>query len=206
MYSLDQRCIAVELYIKYDLQVNPVVKELGYPSKRILYKWYKKYLERGGHPKIHTKNSPYSYEKKNIAVDYYMNQEISITTIFKLTEPIVKLANEELKRIQSLYEAYITYAITLNEYVLQLKTVQKKLFRPIMSDLQNFYHGSSIYDGYYDKSNMFCVNVLTFVDEQVLYAKDRNKPNLLEWNYDKWMKICSTDYAKYHSEKCKIKH
>lgn len=32
MYSLEQRRIAVELYIKYDLLVNPVVKELGYPS------------------------------------------------------------------------------------------------------------------------------------------------------------------------------
>lgn len=40
--------MAVELYIKYDLQVNPVVKELVYPSRRILYKWYKEYLERGG--------------------------------------------------------------------------------------------------------------------------------------------------------------
>ncbi len=50
MYSLEQRHIAVELYIKYNLQVNPVAKELGYPLRRILHKWYKEYLGRDGHP------------------------------------------------------------------------------------------------------------------------------------------------------------
>jgi len=34
MYSYKEHKIAIELYIKYDLQVNPVVKELGYPSRR----------------------------------------------------------------------------------------------------------------------------------------------------------------------------
>jgi hypothetical protein len=63
MYSLEQHRIAIELYIKYDLQVNPVVKELGYPSRRILYKWYEEYLERGEHLRTHTRKSPYSYEK-----------------------------------------------------------------------------------------------------------------------------------------------
>ena len=30
MYSYEERRKAIELYIKYDLQVNPVIKELGY--------------------------------------------------------------------------------------------------------------------------------------------------------------------------------
>lgn len=88
MYSLEQRRIAIELYIKYDLQVNPVVKELGYPSRRILYKWYKEYLERGGYPQTHTKKSPYSYEKRKYAVEYYMEHGKSLAnTIRKLGYP-----------------------------------------------------------------------------------------------------------------------
>ena len=39
MYTYDQRRKAIELYLKYDLQVDPVIKKLGYPSRRILYKW-----------------------------------------------------------------------------------------------------------------------------------------------------------------------
>lgn len=88
MYSLEQRRVAIELYIKYDLQVNPVVKELGYPSKRILYKWYKEYLERGDHPEKHTRKSLYSYEKRKQAVEYYMNHGKSLAnTIRKLGYP-----------------------------------------------------------------------------------------------------------------------
>ena len=73
MYSYEERRKAIELYIKYDLQVNPVIKELGYPSRRILYKWYKEYIEKAGFPEKHTRKSKYSDEQKRLAVEYYFN-------------------------------------------------------------------------------------------------------------------------------------
>ncbi len=88
MYSYEQRKIAIDLYIKYDLQVNPVIKELGYPSRRILYKWYKEFLELGGLPHKHTKKSNYSDEQKKIAVDHYFEHGKSLAnTIRKLGYP-----------------------------------------------------------------------------------------------------------------------
>ncbi|BBF42410.1 mobile element protein [Lachnospiraceae bacterium KM106-2] len=73
MYTYDQRRKAIELYLKYDLQVDPVIKKLGYPSRRILYKWYKEYISQGGFPEKHTKKSIYSDEQKHTAIEYYFN-------------------------------------------------------------------------------------------------------------------------------------
>lgn len=73
MYSYDERRVAIKLYIKYNFNVNAVVKELGYPSRRILYKWYKEYIEKDGIPDIHTKRSVYSDEQKKVAIEHYQN-------------------------------------------------------------------------------------------------------------------------------------
>lgn len=78
MYSYEERKTAIELYIKYDLQVNPVIKELGYPSRRILYKWYKEFIEQQGFPKKHIKKSMYTDEQKHSAVKYYFEHGKSL--------------------------------------------------------------------------------------------------------------------------------
>lgn len=38
---------AVKLYIKYDLCVADTVRELGYPNRNMLVRWYKEFRETG---------------------------------------------------------------------------------------------------------------------------------------------------------------
>lgn len=57
MYSKEEREKAIKLYIKYDKSVKlyikydksaaTVIRELGYPDRSTLVKWYKEYLETG---------------------------------------------------------------------------------------------------------------------------------------------------------------
>src|SRR5690606_38087530 len=39
VYSREERMKAVKLYFQYDRQVAPVLRELGYPSRRALRRW-----------------------------------------------------------------------------------------------------------------------------------------------------------------------
>lgn len=84
MYSYEERKTAIELYIKYDFQVNPVIKELGYPSRRILYKWYKEFIAQQGFPKKHIKKSIYSDEQIHIAVKYYFEHGKSLAQTIRV--------------------------------------------------------------------------------------------------------------------------
>jgi transposase-like protein len=43
MYSYEDRMKAVELYIKYDLSAAATIRELGYPNRKMLARWYKEY-------------------------------------------------------------------------------------------------------------------------------------------------------------------
>ena len=45
MYSYEERMKAVKLYIKYDLCAADTIRELGYPSRKMLVRWYKEYQE-----------------------------------------------------------------------------------------------------------------------------------------------------------------
>ena len=47
MYSAEQRMLAIETYIKFDLSASGTVAELGYPTRHSLRTWYKDYLEHG---------------------------------------------------------------------------------------------------------------------------------------------------------------
>jgi len=47
MYSYEDRKRAVELYIKYDRNIAAVIHELGYPSRQMLYLWYKEFTAKG---------------------------------------------------------------------------------------------------------------------------------------------------------------
>jgi hypothetical protein len=59
MYSYADRLKAVELYIKYDLNVAAVVHELGYPSRNMLRQWHQEYIETGGLHEKHGKRHSY---------------------------------------------------------------------------------------------------------------------------------------------------
>lgn len=47
MYNTEQRKLAIETYIRFDLSAADTVAELGYPTRHSLRAWYKDYLEHG---------------------------------------------------------------------------------------------------------------------------------------------------------------
>ena len=47
-YRAEQRKLAIETYIKFDLSAAGTVAELGCPTRHSLRAWYKDYLEHGG--------------------------------------------------------------------------------------------------------------------------------------------------------------
>jgi transposase-like protein len=71
MYSYEDRIKAVELYIKYDLSAADTVRELGYPSYKMLVRWYKEYLETGGLHEQYIKRPAYTAAQMKAAVNYY---------------------------------------------------------------------------------------------------------------------------------------
>ncbi|ABM62072.1 IS3 family transposase [Halorhodospira halophila] len=72
MYTYEQRIKAVELYIQYDKNAAVTVRELGYPSKKNLRRWYDIYAATGDLPKRSKRKPRYSAEQKQRAVDHYM--------------------------------------------------------------------------------------------------------------------------------------
>ena len=48
MYSKEEREKAIRLYIKYDKCAADVIRELGYPDRKTLRKWYKTYIGNWG--------------------------------------------------------------------------------------------------------------------------------------------------------------
>ena len=72
-YSRQQRERAVDLYIKYEHSAADVIHELGYPSRTILYVWYRERLEeeRAGVPSGRgQRHRRYSDGQKQAAVDH----------------------------------------------------------------------------------------------------------------------------------------
>ena len=51
MFTGEEKIRAIELYFKYGKKLAPVVRELGYPSKRNLRRWIRSWEAGGGvHP------------------------------------------------------------------------------------------------------------------------------------------------------------
>ena len=46
MYSYEDRLKAVQLFIKYNYRAAQVIRELGYPNRHMLVKWWKEYQEK----------------------------------------------------------------------------------------------------------------------------------------------------------------
>lgn len=79
MYSYEDRIKAVELYIKYDLCAADTVRELGYPNRKMLVRWYKEYQETGDLHKKFIKHPTYTSDQMQVAVNYYLEHGRSIT-------------------------------------------------------------------------------------------------------------------------------
>jgi transposase-like protein len=76
MYTREQKIKAINLYIKYDHSITAVIRELGYPSYKMMYNWYKRYLEEketGVVWKNRAGKTKYSEEQRLAAVNYYKN-------------------------------------------------------------------------------------------------------------------------------------
>lgn len=103
MYSRKERLQAVEFYLKYDKKAYLVYRELGYPDRRQLYKWYEDYLEEqktGVIKKCYIKTSPPKYNDEQIqkAIYYYMEHGKSISgTISALGYPCKDVLRKWLK-------------------------------------------------------------------------------------------------------------
>lgn len=71
MYSYEDRMRAVKLYIQYDRSAAATIRELGYPSRKNLDRWYQEYREYGDLHRSFPSNPKFSSEQKRTAVDYY---------------------------------------------------------------------------------------------------------------------------------------
>lgn len=73
MYSTEQRKLAIEAYIKFDLSAADTIAELGYPTRRSLRAWHKNYLGHGevGPPK-RQREPKFALGMGQAAVDYYL--------------------------------------------------------------------------------------------------------------------------------------
>ena len=75
MYSREDRNRAIELWLKYDKSSTAVTDELGYPSSKMLARWYKEFLEEketGVNQDHHRRLSRYTAEQKKAAVEHYL--------------------------------------------------------------------------------------------------------------------------------------
>ena len=74
MYSYEDRVRTVRLYIKYGRSASATIRELGYPSRKNLARWYRAFIEAGDLPAGYRRSRPrYSAERKQIAVDHYLS-------------------------------------------------------------------------------------------------------------------------------------
>jgi putative transposase len=79
MYSYEDRTKAVKLYIKYDLCAADTIRELGYPSYKMLLRWYKEFEETGSLHKRHMRSPKYTLEQMQDAVSYYLEHGRNIS-------------------------------------------------------------------------------------------------------------------------------
>lgn len=89
MYSLEQRRLAVETYIRFDLSAADTIAELGYPNRGSLRAWYREYAEHGEvRPPKRQREPKFTLEMRRAAVDYYLGHGRSLArTMRKMGYP-----------------------------------------------------------------------------------------------------------------------
>lgn len=71
MFSIEQRRIAIETFIRFDHSYADAIAELGYPTRHSLRAWYKDYLEHGEvRPPKRRREPKFTLEMRQAAVDY----------------------------------------------------------------------------------------------------------------------------------------
>ena len=89
MYSFEEKMKAVNLYIKYHHKAAPVIRELGYPDRHMLAKWYKQYEATGTLTKKVKGRQKFTEQQKQMALQYYWEHGQSIAfTIRHLGYPV----------------------------------------------------------------------------------------------------------------------
>lgn len=78
MYSFEEKMKAVNLYIKYHHKSAPVIRELGYPDRHMLAKWYKQYETTGTLTKKVKGRQKFTEQQKQMALQYYWEHGQSI--------------------------------------------------------------------------------------------------------------------------------
>ncbi|EBI4024279.1 IS3 family transposase [Salmonella enterica] len=68
MFTEEEKIRAIELYFKYGKKLAPVVRELGYPSKRNLRRWIRSWEAGGGAKESIRHKHRYSDEQKQVAI------------------------------------------------------------------------------------------------------------------------------------------
>lgn len=85
MYTYEERMRAIQLYIKYDLNMAGVIRVLGYPSRQMLYNWYKEFAANGVLRKDDELGySKYTAAQRRSAVQYYLEHGQSISRTIKV--------------------------------------------------------------------------------------------------------------------------
>ena len=81
MYTLEERQRAVDLYLKYGRKASIVIRELGYPDRKMLTKWVCEFEEEGHLQEKPRAGNAYTLEDKRHAVDFYLGhgRQISYT-------------------------------------------------------------------------------------------------------------------------------
>ena len=79
MYSYKDRVRAVELYIRYDLSAADTIRELGFPSYKMLVRWYREYQETGRLHGSSNKSHLYTQQQMEAAVNYYLEHGRNIS-------------------------------------------------------------------------------------------------------------------------------
>ena len=81
MYSREERLKAIELFIKYDRSAAAVIHELGYPSCKLLPRWYAQYLEEqesGVLWERYRREPKYSKQQQEEAIQYFLDHGRSL--------------------------------------------------------------------------------------------------------------------------------
>ena len=72
MYSYEDRIKAVRLFEQYGKRAAAVIRELGYPNRHMLAKWYQEYVSNGDLKKSVSREPKYSAEQRATAVEFYL--------------------------------------------------------------------------------------------------------------------------------------
>lgn len=97
MFTEAERLRAIELYFKYGRKLAPVVRELGYPSKRNLRRWIRLWEASDGATKSIRRKPRYSDVQKQAAVEHYLNHGCCLAFMRKHEKPSLTEERDALR-------------------------------------------------------------------------------------------------------------